>query len=112
MRRRWQTWDHRQIIDILPTRKYPEVAGRIDAPPRIWKERIRFGALDMSNVYAAVYTVVLPKAAQVVDPFDLTELANRSLDAVRRPLAASSVCTSRPEGCLPATDPRRTSEAG
>ena len=38
----------------------------------------------MSNVYAAVYTVTLPKAAQVVDPFHLVQLANRSLDGVRR----------------------------
>jgi transposase len=73
-----------QIIDILPTRKYVDVAGWIDSQPQPWKERIRFGALDMSNVYAAVYTVTLPKAAQVVDPFHLVQLANRSLDGVRR----------------------------
>jgi transposase len=73
-----------QIIDILPTRKYVDVAGWIDAQPAAWKERIRFGALDMSSVYAAVYTVTLPKASQVVDPFHLVQLANRSLDGVRR----------------------------
>jgi transposase len=73
-----------QIIDILPTRKYVDVAGWIDAQPQAWKERIRFGALDMSNVYAAVYSVTLPKASQVVDPFHLVQLANRSLDGVRR----------------------------
>ena len=49
-----------------------------------WKERIRFGALDMSAVYSAVYTVVLPKASQVVDPFHAISLANRCLDGVRR----------------------------
>jgi transposase len=38
----------------------------------------------MSATYAAVYTVTLPKAAQVVDPFHLIALANRALDAVRR----------------------------
>jgi transposase len=38
----------------------------------------------MSATYAAVYTVVLPKAAQVVDPFHVISLANRCLDAVRR----------------------------
>jgi transposase len=73
-----------QIIDILPTRKYVDVAAWIDAQPPAWKERIRFGALDMSNVYAAVYSVTLPKAHQVVDPFHLVQLANRSLDGVRR----------------------------
>jgi transposase len=41
-------------------------------------------ALDMSVTYAAVYSVVLPKAAQVVDPFHAIQLANRCLDGVRR----------------------------
>ena len=50
----------------------------LDKQPEAWKERIRFGALDMSATYAAVYTVILPKAAQVVDPFHLIALANRA----------------------------------
>jgi transposase len=76
--------ENHQIIDILPTRKYTDVAGWIDKQPKAWKERIRFGALDMSATYAAVYTVMLPAAAQVVDPFHVISLANRCLDAVRR----------------------------
>jgi transposase len=76
--------ENHQIIDILPTRKYTDVAGWIDGQPEAWKERIRFGALDMSATYAAVYSVMLPKAHQVVDPFHLIALANRCLDAVRR----------------------------
>ena len=81
--RRWPMSNY-QIIDILPTRKYTDVAGWIDKQPRAWKERIRFGALDMSATYAAVYSVLLPKASQVVDPFHVISLANRCLDAVRR----------------------------
>jgi transposase len=76
--------ENHQIIEILPTRKYTDVAGWIDKQPRAWKERIRFGALDMSATYAAVYSVLLPRAAQVVDPFHVISLANRCLDAVRR----------------------------
>ena len=76
--------ENHQIIDILPTRKYTDVAGWIDKQPAPWKERIRFGALDMSTTYAAVYSVILPKATQVVDPFHVISLANRCLDAVRR----------------------------
>jgi transposase len=76
--------ENHQIIDILPSRKYTEVAGWIDQQPVAWKERIRYGALDMSATYAAVYSVVLPRAAQVVDPFHAISLANRCLDAVRR----------------------------
>ena len=61
--------EHHSIIDILPSRNYVEVAAWLDKQPRSWRDGISFGALDMSATYAAVYSVVLPKAAQVVDPF-------------------------------------------
>ena len=75
---------HHQIIDILPSRHFVDVAGFLDKQPASWKQRIAFGALDMSATYAAVYTVILPKAAQVVDCFHVIALANRALDEVRR----------------------------
>ncbi|HEY1831116.1 MAG TPA: transposase [Acidimicrobiales bacterium] len=59
--------EHHQIIDILPTRTYVDVAGWIDRQSPAWKERIVYGALDMSRTYAAVYSAMLPNAAQVVD---------------------------------------------
>jgi transposase len=73
-----------QIIEILPTRAFTDVAAWIRSQPASWKGLIRFGALDMSNTYAAVYSVTLPKAKQVVDPFHCVQLANRALDDVRR----------------------------
>ncbi len=76
--------ENHQIIDILPTRNFTEVAGWLDKQPNDWKQRISFGCLDMSNTYAAVYSVVLPRAYQVVDPFHAVSLANRCLDNVRR----------------------------
>ena len=76
--------ENHQIIEILPTRKFVDVAGWIDQQPASWKQRIRFGALDMSNTYAAVYSVMLPKAQQVVDAFHCVQLANRALDQTRR----------------------------
>jgi transposase len=75
--------DH-QVIDILPTRNFTEVACWLDKQPTGWKQRTRFGALDMSPTYAAVYSVVLPRADQVVDPFHVIALANGCLDSVRR----------------------------
>ena len=75
---------HHQIIEILPSRTYVDVAAWLDKQPQAWKERIDFGALDMSDTYAAVYSVVLPRAHQVVDRFHAVSLANRCLDAVRR----------------------------
>jgi transposase len=75
---------HHQIIDILPSRNYVEVAGFLNKQPAAWKRRIIYGALDMSATYAAVYRVILPKARPVVDSFHVISLANRALDAVRR----------------------------
>jgi transposase len=77
-------FEHHQIIDILPSRRFVDVAGFLHEQPARWKKRIAFDALDMSNTYVAVYTVILPKAAQVVDSFHVISLANRALDAVRR----------------------------
>ncbi len=76
--------EHHRIIDILPTRNFVDVAGFLDAQSEAWKSRVLYDALDMSNVYAAVYSVILPKAAKVVDPFHVISLANRALDSVRR----------------------------
>lgn len=76
--------EHHQIIDILPSRNFVDVAGFLDKQPTNWKQRVRYGALDMSATYAAVFTVVLPKATQVVDSFHVVSLANRALDTVRR----------------------------
>ena len=76
--------ENHQIIDILPSRKITDVAGWIDKQGEAWKARIVFGALDMSDTYAAVYTVMLPGALQVVDSFHAIALANRALDDVRR----------------------------
>lgn len=75
---------HHQILDILPTRDYVDVARWIREQPDHWKNRIDYGALDMSNTYAAVYAVTLPGARQVVDPFHVVQLANRALDEIRR----------------------------
>ena len=76
--------EHHRVIDIVPTRKFEVVAGFLDQQPSHWKAAISVGTLDMSDAYAAVYTVVLPQARQVVDPFHVVKLANLALDTVRR----------------------------
>jgi transposase len=83
--------ENHQIIDILPSRRYVDVARWIDKQASAWKERICFGALDMSATYAAVYSVVLPKATQVVDSFHVIQLANHCLDQVRRRVQAEQL---------------------
>jgi transposase len=76
--------EHHRVIDIVPTRRFEVVAGFLDQQPAQWKAGISVGTLDMSDAYAAVYSVVLPRATQVVDPFHVVKLANLALDTVRR----------------------------
>lgn len=47
-----------QLIDILPTRNYVEVAKWISDKPKYFRDNISYGALDLSPTYAAVYSVV------------------------------------------------------
>lgn len=76
--------ENHQIIDIVPSRHYVDVAHFLADQPKPWKERIEFGTLDMSPTYRAVFNVILPKATQVVDHFHVIKLANQTLDQVRR----------------------------
>jgi len=76
--------ENHQIIDLVESRNYVDVAHFLADQPKPWKERIEFGTLDMSNTYRAVFNVILPKATQVVDHFHVIKLANHTLDQVRR----------------------------
>jgi transposase len=76
--------ENHQLIDILPTRDVVDVTRWIRNKPVQWRKRIKQAALDMSNAYAAVLSVALPHATQVVDRFHAIQLANRALDDVRR----------------------------
>lgn len=75
---------NRQLIEILPSRNYVDVARWFDAQPHHFKTNLRYGALDLSNIYAAVYSVALPNVTQVVDPFHCLRLATTALDQIRR----------------------------
>lgn len=73
-----------KVIDVVESRNYVDVAGWIDTQPHAWKRNIRFGTLDMSATYRAVYKVMLSHVIRVADPFHVIKLANKALDDVRR----------------------------
>nr|WP_253282293.1 ISL3 family transposase [Arcanobacterium phocae] len=73
-----------QIIDIIPSRSYVEVARFLHRFPTYWKQGISYATLDMSPTYRAVFNVITPQAIQVADHFHVITLANRALDRVRR----------------------------
>jgi transposase len=73
-----------QLIDVIPTREFTEVAGWLRAQPHHVKDRLEYGCLDMSRTYAAVFRVVTPKATQVIDRFHVMRHAIMAVDEVRR----------------------------
>lgn len=75
---------HHQIIDLVGSRHYVDVAAYLHARPSAWKTHIRWASLDMSPTYRAVFTVVLPQARQIADHFHVIRTANRALDQVRQ----------------------------
>lgn len=73
-----------QLIDVVPTREFTEVAGWLRAQPHHMKDNLAYGCLDMSRTYSAVFTVVTPKATQVIDRFHVMRHAIAAVDEVRR----------------------------
>lgn len=73
-----------KLIDVVKTRDFVEVAAWVKQRPASFREGISVATLDMSNTYAAVFSVTLPQAIQVVDRFHVVKLANSVLDAIRR----------------------------
>jgi transposase len=72
------------LIEILPGRNYVDIARWFNNQPHHFTNNLRYGALDLSNSYAAVYSVALPRVIQVVDPFHCLRLATTALDQIRR----------------------------
>lgn len=73
-----------QLIDVLPTREFTEVAGWLRRRPHHVRENLEYGCLDMSRTYNAVFKVVTPKATRVIDRFHVMRHAIYAVDQVRR----------------------------
>ncbi|SQD93354.1 hypothetical protein FMEAI12_1040001 [Parafrankia sp. Ea1.12] len=57
--------------------------------PLTWRQGVRFVAIDMSPSYRAAVRTGLPHATVVVDHFHVVQLANKTLNLVRRRLTRS-----------------------
>jgi transposase len=73
-----------QLIDVLPTRQFTEVAGWLRRQPHHMRENLDYGCLDMSRTYSAVFRVVTPKVTRVIDRFHVMRHAIAAVDDVRR----------------------------
>jgi transposase len=73
-----------QLMDVIPTREFIEVAAWLRGRPHHVKENLEYGCLDMSRTYNAVFKVVTPKATRVIDRFHVMRHAIYAVDQTRR----------------------------
>jgi transposase len=72
------------LLDMVEGRDSAGVIDWIGAMPDDWKAHVRYGVLDLSGPYRAVFNQALDHVVQVADPFHLVRLANDKLDECRR----------------------------
>ena len=72
------------LLDMVPGRDSAGVIAWFEARPTDWRAHIRYGVLDLSGPYRAVYNAALSHVTQVADPFHVVRFANDKLDDCRR----------------------------
>ena len=89
---RWQTvfvdsTGGHGLLGQVQGRTKTDVTGWLAAQDPAWRAAVRFVTIDMSSVFKSAATAgLLPNARVVVDPFHVTQLANKMVDDVRRRL--------------------------
>jgi transposase len=73
-----------QLLDVVPGRSSVEPMAWLASRDRAWRSGVRYGTLDLSGPYRKVFTLMVPQAILVADPFHLVKLANTKLDECRR----------------------------
>ncbi|HEX4217417.1 MAG TPA: ISL3 family transposase [Acidimicrobiales bacterium] len=73
-----------QLLDIVLGRKSAGPMGWLANQGKLWRDQVQFGTLDLSGPYRKVFTLMLPDAVQVADPFHVIKLSNTKLDQCRR----------------------------
>ncbi len=82
-RQHWST----QIVDVGRGQLLDVVAGRSAVEPckwfenrdERWRDQIEYATLDLSGPYRKVFDTMLPRAAQVADPFHVVEVRHEAL---------------------------------
>jgi transposase len=73
-----------QLLDVVPGRSSAGPMAWLAEQGKPWRDQVRFATLDLSGPYRKVFTLMVPDAVQVADPFHLVKLANTKLDECRR----------------------------
>jgi len=76
--------DRRTVIDLFQGRSAPSLRTWCAGRSGRWLRAVKVVALDLTDTYRAGLTPHLAHATRVADPFHVTRVANRTVDAVRR----------------------------
>lgn len=76
--------DRRQVIDLFEGRSSVRLRNWCAKRPKTWLGSVKVVALDLTDTYRAGLSPHLSHARHVADPFHVTRVANRTVDAVRR----------------------------
>jgi len=72
-----------QLLDVVPGRGGAEPKEWIEAKSEDWRAGVKWATLDLSAAFRSVFTVTLPDATLVADPFHVVKHANSKLDECR-----------------------------
>jgi transposase len=72
------------LLDMVEGRDSAEPISWLDQRGVDWRAQVRYGVLDLSGPYRAVFNQALDHVTQIADPFHLVRLANDKLDECRR----------------------------
>jgi transposase len=92
-----------QLLDIVPGRNSAGPMAWLAKRDKEWRDGISFATLDLSGPYRRVFTLMLPDAIQVADPFHLLKRDVRlpphpALHESMPPGYAASFVTTHGEG--------------
>jgi transposase len=73
-----------QLLDVVPGRSSVGPMAWLAERGQPWRDGVRYATLDLSGPYRKVFTLMVPGATQVADPFHVHKLANTKLDECRR----------------------------
>jgi transposase len=72
------------LLDMVEGRDSQGPIAWLEAQGVDWRAQVRYGVLDLSGPYRAVFNQALDHVTQVADPFHVVRLANDKLDECRR----------------------------
>jgi transposase len=73
-----------RVIDLFEGRNAADLDAWLEARPEAWKQAITVTVADLHEPFRAAFGRHLAHATQVADPFHVTGVGTRAVDAVRR----------------------------